>query len=205
MNSWYFFREYPNHLIEADMKKVKQTPKNRNTKRGKSLKPVPFVLTYHLKVKLMSKVVPKYLDVFYMDKEVKRVFTSKPMISFRSARKQSSYLVRVKLYPTERTEGSYKRGAKRCEVCIIVNETTFTSTVTKETYIKNHRFDCNERYSVYFLTCSKCKMQYVGQTSDQFWSRWNNCKSDSIMHCLGATCMQQHLFNDFCTSDHCRS
>ena len=163
MNSWYFFREYPNHLIEANMKKIKFTPKNRNTKRGKPLKPVPFVLTYHLKVKLMSKVVPKYLDVFYMDKEVKRVLTCKPMISFRSARKQSSYLVRVKLYPTERTEGSYKHGAKRCEVCINVNKATFTSTVTKETYIKNHRFDCNERYSVYFLTCNKCKMQREGR------------------------------------------
>ena len=73
-----------------------------------------------------------------MDKEVKRVLTSKPMISFRSARKQSSYLVKVKLYPTERTEGSCKRGAKRCEVCINVNKKTFTSTVTKETSIKSH-------------------------------------------------------------------
>ena len=43
-----------------------------------------------------------------MDKEVKRVFTPKPMISFRSARKLKSYLVRAKFYPTEGTVGSYK-------------------------------------------------------------------------------------------------
>ena len=56
------------------------------------------------------------------------------MISFRSARKFSSYLVRAKLYPTERIVGSYKCGGKRCEVCINVNETSkFTSTVTGET------------------------------------------------------------------------
>ena len=35
-----------------------------------------------------------------MDKEVKKVFTPKPMILFRSARKLSDYLLRPKMYPT---------------------------------------------------------------------------------------------------------
>ena len=139
-----------------------------------------------------------------MDDEVKRVFTPKPMISFRIARKLCSYLRRAKLYPTKRTVGSYKCGGKRYEVCIKVTETsTFTSTVTGETYIINHRFDYNERCLVYLLAYNKCKMQYVGQTTDQFRSRWNNYKSDSRKHSHGATCMQQHLFNHFCTSGHC--
>ena len=63
------------------MKKVKFASKNRNTKRGKSLKTVPFVITYHPKLKSMKKVIIKYLDLLYMDNEVKRVFTPKPMIS----------------------------------------------------------------------------------------------------------------------------
>ena len=46
-------------------------------------------------------------------------------------------------------------------------------------------------------------MQHVGQTNEQFRSRWNNCKSDSRKHGQGATCMVQHLFNHFCTSGHC--
>ena len=37
-----------------------------------------------------------------MNDEVKKVFSPKPMISFRSARKLSSYLVRAKLYPIDR-------------------------------------------------------------------------------------------------------
>ena len=92
----------------------------------------------------------------------------------------------------------------KSEVCVNVNETsTFTSTVTEETYITNHRFDCNERYLVYLLTCNKCEMQYVGQAIDQFRSRWNSYKSDSRKHGQGATCMQQHLFNHFYTSSRC--
>ena len=46
-------------------------------------------------------------------------------------------------------------------------------------------------------------MQYVGQTIDQFQSRWNNYKSDFGKHGQGATCMQKHLFNHFYTSGHC--
>ena len=114
-----------------------------------------------------------------MNNKVRKVFTPKPMISFRNARKMSSYLVRAKLYPEERTKGSFKCGSKRCEVCLNVNETsTFASTVTGETYIINHKFNCNDKYLVYLLTCNCCKKQYVGQTVDEFRFRWNNYKSN---------------------------
>ena len=57
------------------------------------------------------------------------------MISFCSAGKMSIYLVRAKLYPEERTKGSFKCGSKRFEVCLNVNETsTFANTVSGETY-----------------------------------------------------------------------
>ena len=69
-----------------------------------------------------------------MNNEVKKVFTLKPIISFRSARKMSSYLVRAELYPEVRTKGSFKCDSKRCEVCLNVTETsTSASTVTRET------------------------------------------------------------------------
>ena len=84
--------------------------------------------------------------------KLKGCLSPKPMISFRCAKKLSSYLVKARLYPTERTIGSYKCGGKRCVVCLNVNATsTFTSTVTGETYIINHRFDCNERCLVFDL------------------------------------------------------
>ena len=55
----------------------------------KSLKMVPFVMTYHPKLKSMNKVNLKYLDILYMDKEVKRVFTA------THDWKLTSYLVRA--------------------------------------------------------------------------------------------------------------
>ena len=50
-----FSQGYPEDLIESKIKKVKFTSKNRNTKTGKSLKTVPFVMTYHPKLKSKKK------------------------------------------------------------------------------------------------------------------------------------------------------
>ena len=56
------------------------------------------------------------------------------MISFISARKISSYLVRAKFYLLERAFGSVKCKGKLCQTCHNVKETeTFTSTATAKT------------------------------------------------------------------------
>ena len=121
-------------------------------------KGVPFALAYHPLFKSMGKIINKKLYLLYMNNKVKKVFTPKPMISFDSARKMSSYLLRAKLYPEERTKGSFKCSSKLCEVCLNVNETsTFASTVTVETYIINHKFNCNDKCLAYLLTCNCCK------------------------------------------------
>ena len=89
-----------------------------------------------------------------MNEETEKVFTPRPMISFRSAKKLSTYLVRAKLYPTERTVGSFKCNGKRCQTCLNGNKTdTFTGTTTGETYKINHQLNCYSKCLVYLLTC----------------------------------------------------
>ena len=91
------------------------------------------------------------------------------MVSYRSVRKLSSYLVRAKLYPLERKRGSYKCGNLRCLVCNNIEETdTFTSTVTGESFKINHHFCCNDKCLIYLLTCKVFKKQYTGKTVDRF-------------------------------------
>ena len=49
-----------------------------------------------------------------MNEKAKKVFSPRPMVSFRSPRKINSYLVRAKLYPLDRLVGSTKFGKKWC-------------------------------------------------------------------------------------------
>ena len=130
------------------MGKVKFLGYTRRNKREK--KGIPLVVTYHPSLKNIGRIINQNLYILYMNKDVKNVFTPAPMISFRSARKLSSYLVRAKLYPLERTVGSVQCKGKRCQTCHNVKETeAFTSTITGKTFKINHRLNCNDKCLVY--------------------------------------------------------
>ena len=135
---------------------------SHKTKVGKG---VPLVVTYHPLLKSMGKIIYNNLNLLYKNEELKHLFTPDPMVSFRSSRKMSSYLVRTKLYPVERSVGSFNCKRPHCHICAYVNETDkFTSAVTKQ-------IDCIEKCLIYLPTCKKCRKQYVGQTVDTFCYR----------------------------------
>ena len=138
-----------------------------------------------------------------MNDEVKKAFTPGPMVSFQGTRKLSSYLVTEKLYPLEKSVGSFKCNGKRCQVCINVTESnTFSSSVDKKEYVINHSFNCNDKCIIYLLTCNKCKMQYLGKTVDDFRLRWSNYKDNNRKYLRKESCMQQHLFEHFSSEGH---
>ena len=174
---------------------------NRSSNRQK--KGIPFVVTFHLKRKVLRNVINKHLYLLYMNDEVKMIFTHKPMVSFRSSRKVSSYLVRAKLYSLEGTVGFFRCECKHSEVCkYITNTDIFTSSITGETYKINHRLECNDKCFLYLLTCSKCKKQYTGQTTGNFRGRWSNSKSKSKSFKRGEKCNQEHLYKHFENEGH---
>ena len=112
-------------------------------------------------------------------------------------------MVRAKLYPLERTVGSCKCYDKQCEVCDNVTETsTFTSTVTQNTYKMNHQFNCSEKGLVNLLTCNKYFKQHVGQIVDAFRRWWTNYKANDRKFQRLEPCMQKHLFSHFSMADH---
>ena len=138
-----------------------------------------------------------------MNEDIKNVFTPAPMNSFCSARKLSSYLVRAKLYPLERTVGSFQCKGKRCQTCHSVKETeTFTSATTGKTFKINHKLNCNDKCLVYLLTCNVCLKQYVVQTVDELRYRSKDYKNNGCKYQEDGKCMQQYLFEHFSEEGH---
>ena len=107
IKSWFLKRGYPENLINTEMEKVK-IKKPVFTRRGGVTKGVPLVITYHPFLKSVGTISYKHSYLLHMDKEVKKVFSAAPIVSFKSAQKLSSYLVRAKFYPLQRTVGSFK-------------------------------------------------------------------------------------------------
>ena len=73
------------------------------------------------------------------------------------SQKLGSYLVRAKLYPLERTVGSWKCNKEQFKTFENVeNSDTFRSSITSETFKINHWLICDDKYQVYLFTCKTC-------------------------------------------------
>ena len=116
LGSWFLKRGYPEKIIDTEMSKFKFNVDNKRSS-SRQKKRIPFLLTFHPKLKVFQNIINKHLYLLYMNDDVKRAFTAKLMVSSRSFPKISSFLVRSKLYPIERTVGSFRCGSKRCEIC----------------------------------------------------------------------------------------
>ena len=164
MKSWFLKRDYPENMIDEEMKKVKFSEKGSDSSKGS--KGVLFVVTYHPSMNGLSRIINDNLNILYMSRQTKAMFSLGPMVSFSSARRISSYLERPKLYPLERSVGSRQCKKRRCEVCTKFTETdTFSSTVTGETFQINHELNRDDKCVIYLPKCKVCNKQYVGETT----------------------------------------
>ena len=171
MRSWFVKREYPEKLLDSEIRKVKFNITETNRK-NKSQNRVPFLVTYHPILNSLYSIIRKNLCLLNMDQRIKEVFSSQHMVSFCSACKLSSYLVRAKLYPLERRVSSYKCRCNRWQVYRSITETDMLiSNNDQRSYKISHRFDCNQKCLLYLLTCNCCQKQYVDQTVDIFRNR----------------------------------
>ena len=100
MRSMFLKRKYPEKLIDNEMKEVKFFPTNRQNKKRE--KGVSFVVTYYPILNSLNKIIRENVYLLNINEEIRKTFSPRPMVSFRSTRKLSSYLVRAKLYSLQK-------------------------------------------------------------------------------------------------------
>ena len=62
---------------------------------------------------------------------------------------------------------------KTCKTCSYIETSSqFKSTKTDEVIISTSEFSCKTKGVIYLTSCSKCKKQYVGQTSIRLQDRF---------------------------------
>ena len=63
----------------------------------------------------------------------------------------------------------------RCNSCNIINtQSTFKSTVFNKMFNLSENLDCSSDNIVYLISCSKCNLQYVGETGNSLRIRMNS-------------------------------
>ena len=93
MRSRFLKRKYPEKLIDNEMKKVRFLPAHLQNKRRE--KGVPFVVTYHPILNSLSKIFRDNMYLLNMNEEVKKTFSTGPMVSFRIVQKLSYILAEL--------------------------------------------------------------------------------------------------------------
>ena len=95
MKEWFIKRDYPVSVNEKEMKRFVFLSKVKSLKRLRKEYHLLLLTTHYL----INSIIHRNFYLLYMNQELKNVFTPGPIVSFRSARKISSYLVRAKLPP----------------------------------------------------------------------------------------------------------
>ena len=92
----------------------------------------------------------------------------------------------------------YRCNKPRCKTCKHLKEgNTFTSNVTGNSYnvlAKNPVMTCDTKNVIYVISCRKCGIQYVGETSQMLRQRTNNHRSR--LKNLGVQYLYKHYYND---------
>ena len=85
---------------------------------------------------------------------------------------------------------------KRCDLCLhyLKQSDHFQSFATGRSYKIRQRLSCTSSNVIYLASCSKCSLQYVGSTSNQFKVRFRNHKSDMLRN--KRSCEVAIHFND---------
>ena len=147
---------------------LKQKPKS-------NVETIPFITTYspaHQEIKSILNTSLFLLDNTRPQLNQKYKF----MVTARRCPNLRDLLTKSKL-PNEgvlrkSTRGSSKCDRPRCTVCKHVKTTTsVTSRTTKQTIHIPINSNCISSNLIYIIECSKCGIQYVGQTSNTLTTR----------------------------------
>ena len=153
----------------------------KKSRELKSVTGVPFVITYHPKLRETASIMKKCQNILYQDETVKRVFTPLRMASYRNARKLSSCLLRAKLYHLERY------------VTILRKLKHFQAQLQGKLIKINHHLCCNDKCLTYLLTCKVCGKEYTGKTVNKFRSQWSNYTDSDRSFLRGEEIKQKFL------------
>ena len=119
------------------------------------------------------------------------MFPDPPMLAFKQPPNLRSMLIRAKLATKSRPSriniGTHKCG-KECKVCSYIDQSNeIKSNVTSECIRYKSDFSCTTVGVIYLITCTKCRIQYIGQTSRKFNTRMKehilsikNCEDNVI-------------------------
>ncbi len=179
MANHFIRRGYPIHLVQTAMLDA------RRKDRDVLLHPVPkttempkqafFITTFHPHFAEIQKVVKSNWELLGKSGYTCEIFEHKFITGYKRLPNIKDKLVnaRVQNAPNTLVMASRPKSGKKCKrartgkcrYCPKINHSgKITSTFSGREYSARGKVDCKNSNLIYCITCTRCKIQYVGQT-----------------------------------------
>ena len=137
------------------------------------------MVTYHPFLPHLSTILKDRHHLLKRSTTLQKIFPSFPRVSYRRPKNLRDILVHSDVNKRTVTPGNIKCQFQGCKTCsIITTSDTFTSNTTKKTYKIKGSYNCKTSNMIYLIQCTKCGMQYVGETGQCLHQRMNNHRAD---------------------------
>ena len=181
----------------TDLLTYKQQANNNNR--------VPFVVTHHPELPDIRAVIDKHWSTIDSSKRLSQIFPEKPVLAYRRPKSLRDILVKAKIQSQDdhpETGLSCPCNASRCQTCQLMKSTSvFSSTSGARSAIKGEH-NCKTHNAIYLMTCTVCRMQYVGETKLSISRRMNLHRSDWRTRRFKRSPVAEHFSQDDHTFDH---
>ena len=146
-------------------------------KKKKSNDRVPFVVTYHPRLRMLGKVLHKHYNLLQSNERLQKAFQEPPMVAFKRLKNLRDILVHTGARAA--TLGVKCCSDKRCKCCNHLQEKKEFEINGKNHCVRNGG-SCNTENIIYGLRCKLCNKWYVGESSLQLRGRLNGHRAATV-------------------------
>ena len=116
-----------------------------------------------------------YVTALHVSERLRRAFWYPLIIAFRHLKNLKDLLVQATLTSTlSEPPGNYPYGVSMCKTCPILRAMDeFSSHTTGKSYKVKFHASCKSSNIIYLITCRRCVLHYVGETSQLLHARIN--------------------------------
>ena len=174
-------RGYPIELLIDSFAKAKMIPRSsllhKTTHTPDKESPNILVTTFNTGYCGLKSIVTKNWDILGRSCSTREIHQKKLITAFRKPKSLRDVLVKARL-PTRKSPPTHSLPSnpcktKNCRYCPKLNTSgRISCTATKRSYMAKFNVTCKSSNLIYCITCTKCKIQYVGQTKNRLMDRF---------------------------------
>ena len=164
-------RGYPTALIESAIRKAASKDRidllhSTNTPTTEPNPAIPFIVTYNPRTPPIKRILENNRKILTYSQDLQSIASRQFLLVQRRCLNLKQLLVHTDLNPAPASKGSSPCN-KPCIICPFMKKSTYvTSHVTNKHYRLKGYYNCQTKSAVYLISCSKCGLQYVGQTGN---------------------------------------